>query len=218
MASELSYGPEAFPWTLYFNGEVMPKWAAMWHWWDYPAALAAMHPRANFSCDFDLGQIAAIQNRIDHVGLVESADVRQFRMTTVILLAALLQHEETALRQIREASMASGTSDEPMQIYADIRDGLIAMHHLSTRDGLAFWTNGYEVDRARLVERIRRYRLPREDTGFLEAPHEVLDRKFFERDIAEIRKKLPMLPRSQPPPANSAWWLELLAGPSDSND
>ena len=131
MTGEFSYGPEAFPWTLYFNGEVMPKWAAMWHWWDYESALDAVHPQGSFSCDFNLEHVGWIQRRIDHVGLVESANVGEFRLTTMILLAALMENEESALPQIARSAAENGSSDEPMAIFADIRDGPVSYTHLT---------------------------------------------------------------------------------------
>ncbi|HEX3625420.1 MAG TPA: hypothetical protein VH280_08345 [Verrucomicrobiae bacterium] len=153
------YPTSDFPWSFYFNGEVMPKWGACW----------GMAQIANFlqlerDADQELGHrdVYIIYGKIDHVGVVESADPDVFIYAVQEVLHILLSQ--------RDSVFASLSGKSP-----DIYSGLVAtafrMHELVIQQRCAFWSSGYEEDRVRLVEVMRRCQLPSDSPDFTLSPH-----------------------------------------------
>jgi hypothetical protein len=184
-----AYPDKDFPWTLYFNGRPMPKYAAMWHWWQYHQAFEGEFNAKFYSSELSLDMIAGIQTRIDHGGNVESADPDTFMLASLVVLSLLLRHREVAIPQLRESALAAGMHDGE-RVYEDLCGGFAAMHRIAAEDDLAFWTNGYDADRLYLMECIRQHRLPREHPDYFEAPHVRWHRTSTQFDADWIRRDL----------------------------
>jgi hypothetical protein len=93
------YPKSDFPWSFYFNGEVMPKWGACW----------GMAQVANFlqlerDADKDLGHrdVYIIYCQIDHVGIVESADPDVFIYAVQEVLHILLSQRDTVFASLSD--------------------------------------------------------------------------------------------------------------------
>ena len=70
------YPDNEFPWTFFFNGVALPKWGACWGMADICSFIDLKD-----TWDWDVGprDISILNCRIDHVGVVESADPDIFR-------------------------------------------------------------------------------------------------------------------------------------------
>lgn len=120
--------------------------------------------------DNDIGprDIYILNCRIDHVGTIESADPDVFRYAVQEILCILLDKREAVFEKLKNTTHSPANVDE---VYHDLVDGAFQMRELTIRDGLAFWTRGYESDCSRLVEAIRRASLTQDDPDHESPPH-----------------------------------------------
>jgi hypothetical protein len=153
------YPKNDFPWSFYFNGEVMPKWGACW----------GMAQVTNFlqlerDADQDLGHrdVYIIYCQIDHVGVVESADPDVFIYAVQEVLHILLSQRD---------SVFASLSDQSPDVYSGLVATTFRMRELAIQQRCAFWSSGYEKDRVQLVEVMRRCQLPSDSPDFTLSPH-----------------------------------------------
>jgi hypothetical protein len=153
------YPGSDFPWSFYFNGEVMPKWGACW-------GLARIGESLQLKRDADqeLGHrdVWFIYCKIDHVGVVESADPDVFIYAVQEVLHILLS---------QRGSVLASLSGESPDVYSDLVATAFRMRELAIQQRCAFWSSGYEEDRVRLMEVMRRCQLPSDSSDFTLPPH-----------------------------------------------
>jgi hypothetical protein len=165
------YSEAEFPWTFYFNGAAMPKWGANW---------PAFTPENHANWDWDVGprDFYIIHCKIDHVGTLESANPHVFLYAVQEILCLLLTERDGVLKRIQ--SWARNWA-EPEEVYEGLLTAAFEMRASARREGRAFWTSGYEADRLRLVEAMRRASLPANDPEFASPPHVQAWRNHLER-------------------------------------
>lgn len=152
------YPDKDFPWSFYFNGEVMPKWGACW-------GLAQI--TSFLHSDWDAGDLThrdiyIIDCQIDHVGSVESADPGVFIYAIQEVLHILLSQRPSILASL---------GDQSAEVYSGLVEAAFRMRELAEQRGCAFWTSGYEADRIRLLDVMRRCQLPPDSPDFTLPPH-----------------------------------------------
>jgi len=137
----------------------MPKWGARWD-----MARLGTFLQIQRDADQDIGHrdISIIACRIDHVGSIESADPGTFIYVIQEVLRIFLSERETVCTHLAEHSE---------EVYANLVETAFRMRELTYRDGRAFWTSGYEFDRERLVDTMRRCHLPADSAEFELPPH-----------------------------------------------
>ena len=189
MEEDCEYPDSDCPWTMYFNGQPMPRWANSWHLLEILQQAEEFMRGWDEAVDFK--RFWHLHCRIDHVGVVESEEPEAFRVCCLTVIFLMLREKETIFHQLNLRADELGASTS--EIVDGLRDGLFAMYHLSLADGIAFWTSGYDADRERLCEAIRCHRLPRDHPDWLEAPHvsknrseALLRMKFMRRDINSL--------------------------------
>lgn len=89
-----------------------------------------------------------LQNRLDHLGTIESEDPLILRMCAQEVLLALIRNRDEVINQIQE--LVSG-DHSAAEILFGIIEGIAKMIEISNQDNLAVWTNGYATDQARLT-------------------------------------------------------------------
>jgi hypothetical protein len=158
------YPHTEFPWNFYFNGVVMPKWGACW-------ALAKvsrfLHPDQQWDHDVGHRDIHLIECRIDHVGVLESADPDLFIYAVQEILCILLGEREVVIESLRACSVPCDADEA----YQGLVSAALQIRRLTIEQRMAFWTSGYEADRLRLVENIELARLPASDPRHVAPPH-----------------------------------------------
>lgn len=174
------------PWRFYFNGVELPKWSATW-------CSASLLERAralmeNWDERIGWSDLWILYCRIDHVGIVESEDPLRFCVCASVLLEVLLSEESSLISELVAFAQERNTTAE--EVFSGLRDGLFQMLELATCDQIAFWTTGYEHDRVKLAETVRRHRLPVSHPDYLEAPHVKADRREAVLRLAFLRKDL----------------------------
>ena len=155
------YPEKDFPWTFYFNGTALPKWSGNWP--DYgPGNLQ--------DWDWDIGprDLYIIRCKIDRVGSVESANAHAFLYAVQEILCLLFTERENVLKNIQAWA---GARAEPEEVYTGLVEGAFKMRDLARRDGQAFWISGYEADRMRLMDAMRRSLLTHDDPEFAPPSH-----------------------------------------------
>ncbi|RYD85087.1 MAG: hypothetical protein EOP84_03585 [Verrucomicrobiaceae bacterium] len=177
------------PWHFYFNGVELPKWSSSW-------CAAPLLERVRLSMeDWDerigWSDFWILYCRIDHVGIIESEDPLCFCVCAAVLLKVLLAEETSILSELIPFAQEQKTTAE--EVYSNLRDALLQMLELTTHDRIAFWTTGYEPDRLRLVEAVRRHNLPASHSEYLEAPHVVRDREEALWRFTRLREDLDRL-------------------------
>lgn len=156
-----AYPKKDFPWTFYFNGLEMPKWGACW----------PQFPENNHQhWDWEVGprDFYIIRNKIDRVGSVESANPHVFIYAIQEFLCLVLTERKWALDHCRKLAAEPVTAQE---IYNSLINTAVEMRDRARKEGHAFWVSGYEADRARLVEAMRRANLPPNDPAYVPPPH-----------------------------------------------
>jgi hypothetical protein len=195
------YPQSDYPWTLYFNGCEMPRYANCWgeceasalfyqsciQEWPNPKDTRAAMEKALFD---------EIYFTIDHVGSIESANPLEFRRISLRLLYALLSNRERILEDLTTKFPNLGS---PQAIFQGVSDGLFSMDKLAAEQNLAFWSAGYNADQENLVEVIQRSKLPPTDPDYFEPPHLVRRRadnthtiEFLRKDILKLLGTLPL--------------------------
>ena len=156
-----AYPEHDFPWTFYFNGTAMPKWGANW---------PTFGPGNLQDWDWDIGprDFYIICCKIDHVGGIESASAHAFLYAVQEMMCLLFTERENVLKDIQRWVAQRA---EPEEVYEGLVEAAFKMRELSRRDGVAFWTSGYEADRLQLIEAMRRAALAHDDPDFLPPPH-----------------------------------------------
>jgi len=153
------YPASDFPYTFYFKGEEMPKWGACWGMagvWDFI--------QLERDADQEVGHrdVFFIYTRIDHVGVVESADPDVFIYAIQEVIGYLLSQRDSVLGSI---------GNHPPEVYAGLVTAALRMRELAVQQRRAFWSSGYEQDRLRLLEVMRCCQLPPDSPEFLSPPH-----------------------------------------------
>jgi hypothetical protein len=157
------------PWNFYFNGEPMPRWGACW-------GLAPISAFLKDENSFVARELDAVDRRIDHVGVVESAAPDVFIIVIQEVLTILLTHRAEIIAQL---------SSESPEVYPGLLEAAFHMRKLTAQQQRAFWTTGYEEDRLRLLDVMHRCQLPADDPLHMIAPH-IRDEQLaiqVERDI-----------------------------------
>ncbi|MFM2168628.1 MAG: hypothetical protein RIS79_2999 [Verrucomicrobiota bacterium] len=131
--------------SFYFNGHELSEWAAHWHVCDLDIFLNGY--RDDWDEFVGYQHIWHLQNRLDHVGVVESEDPLIFRVCAQEVLLALIRNREAVVGRIREA-VSDGTSAP--EVLDELIDGIARMIELVHRDGIAVWTSGSVADLDRL--------------------------------------------------------------------
>jgi hypothetical protein len=163
------YPDNDFPWTFYFNGVALPKWGACW-------AMAGVGSFNDPNWERDVGprDIYILECRIDHVGVVESADPDIFRYVAQEVLCILLDKRDAVFEKLRLTAKLERSGSfpaDPDEIYQGLLEAAFQMRELTIRDRRAFWTNGYESDRLRLIEALRLASLPPDRPDYAPPPH-----------------------------------------------
>ncbi|MDB5336228.1 MAG: hypothetical protein JWN70_1847 [Planctomycetaceae bacterium] len=153
------YPDKDLPWNFYFNGEVMPKWGACW---GMARVASFLQPGRNADQDVGHRDIYITYCQIDHVGSVESADPDVFIYAVQEVLHIFLSQRESILATLGEQSP---------DVYSGLVEAALRMRELAVERRCAFWTSGYEADRVRLVEVMRRCQLPSDSPEFTLPPH-----------------------------------------------
>ncbi|NOS72273.1 MAG: hypothetical protein HOP33_20400 [Verrucomicrobia bacterium] len=153
------YPDKDYPYNFYFNGELMPKWGASW-------SLADIWGFLDTQGDEFHRDVWVLYCRIDHVGVVESADADLFVCAIQEVLHILLSQREKVFTKLAEQSYG-----DPNEIYTGLIDAAFRMRELTISCKHALWTSGYECDQPRLVEIIRRCHLPKDSPEFILFPH-----------------------------------------------
>ena len=136
-----------------------------------------------------------LQCRMDHLG-VESEEPDIFRLCCLSLAFLMLRDEAAILDSLAAEGVQYGGSR--IEIFTGVRDGLFAMYQRSLADNLAFWTSGYEADRAALLDAIRRNRLPRTDPDWFEPPHIRNNHSEIQSRTSSVRREIISLLGSRP--------------------
>jgi hypothetical protein len=167
------YPDRNFPYPFYFNGEVMPKWAA--YWMGCRIIEAAKVVMEDWDERIGWQDLWITFCMIDHLEVIESEDPLRFKICVLVLLKVLDAMPPSVRLAIKE--FAAREEVHSREIYRDVHDGLVKMLELVDRDGIAFWTSGYEKDRLWLIEAMARNRLPKGHALYFEAPHIEDDRR-----------------------------------------
>ncbi len=156
------YPDAEFPWHFYFNGELMPKWGALWgmlpNEWS--------EPEKDWDQQIGHRDVVMISCRLDHVGVVESADPTVFVYAVQEVLCKLVAKPDEIM-----AHLSSDRRYPAEELYEGLVAAAFQMRTLASDQKIAFWTTGYEEDRARLVSAMEKSRLPHDDERFKAAPH-----------------------------------------------
>jgi hypothetical protein len=158
------------PWTLYFQGEAMPKWSNCWMWIGVPDS----------NMDWYVDQV---RGRIDHQG-IESED------SEIFIIAA--QQTLIAAIDIRDsfASHPPTRPEEDRKIYANLIEGIFKMIAIAETTDVVFWTSGYDRDKENLQEAISKYQLGETHPDFSPPPHRARRRDELLFNLNWSRKKL----------------------------
>jgi hypothetical protein len=169
------YHKKDFPWTFYFNGAPMPKWGANW-------SLFAPDNLSHWEWDIGPRDLHLIRNKIDRVGSIESASAHSFLYAVQEVLCILFTERTAALDRIENWTEKRAPEPvEPREIYEGLVEAAFEMRASARREYQAFWTSGYEEDRLRLVEAMRRAALPLNDKEHVPPPHILARQKHVER-------------------------------------
>jgi hypothetical protein len=152
---------EDFPWTFYFNGEVMPKWGACWMLANVAGLLKVDDDLNEY---FTEREVFNIYCKIDHVGNAESADPDVFIFAIQEILCLLIGQKKKVFAQLDKHRALE-------EIYSGLIEAALKMRFLTIDQHRAFWTSGNDADREYLVERMRCSQLPPEDPHFKAPPH-----------------------------------------------
>lgn len=153
------YPEQDYPLNFYFNGERLPKWGASW-------SLAQLPDFLNDQEDDFHRDVWGLYCRIDHVGVIESADAEFFICAIQEVLHILLSQRELVFTKL--ASQSHGNPDE---IYTGLVGAAFRMRELTITSKYALWTSGYETDQQELIEAVRCCHLPKESPEFMQLPH-----------------------------------------------
>jgi hypothetical protein len=182
--SERRYPAKDFPYTFYFNGMSLPRWAQCW----YATNLLDLSADALKSwgpSNFD--EADTLTGRLDHVGIVESADPLRFRNIAMQFAVTTLAQRDSVVHSIEPYTIEFQATTE--DVFAGIQEGLWHMIELVSRDRVAFWTVGYEADCILIAEAIRRHRLATDHPDFQAAPHLQREQSDADRRWDWLRKE-----------------------------
>lgn len=156
-----NHSEKDFPWTFYFNGVEMPKWGACWP--EVPAG-----NRRNWEWEIGPRDFYLVRNKIDHVGRIESSNPHVFLYAVQEVLCLLFTEYRLVSEHCRRIAGTSSTAEE---VYEGLIAAAFEMRERTKQDQAAFWTSGYEADRLRLMDAMRRAVLPPTDPEHQAPPH-----------------------------------------------
>jgi len=142
-----------YPYTLYFQGIAMPKWSNCWQF----------QSLSEGDIEWPLDQVHAC---IDHCGQIESEERDYFLIAAQQMLLAMIDGRDEFMTDSDQFSVA-----DCQVIYAALIEGLQQMIMIAEREQVVFWIGGYEQDRERLVEAIRRFHLGEQHPDYFVPPH-----------------------------------------------
>lgn len=164
------YPDHNLPYPFYFNGTELPKWSAQWHLVPLDRLFNDFTDSPATGWDEFVGyqHIWHLQCRIDHVGWIDSEDPGIFHVCAQEVLRVMLLNRDQVVQSIGGIDTKGESGSE---VYLQIVEGIAKMLALCARDGCAFWTSGYEEDRLRVEEWVKRSALPPSHSEYLEPPH-----------------------------------------------
>jgi hypothetical protein len=168
------YSDKGFPWNFYFNGELMPKWGACW---GMAGIGDFLQPEKDACDDISDRDVYITYCKIDHVGVVESADPDVFLYAIQQVIYLLLHNQDTVRADI--AKHYSSYSP-PEDIFNGILDAAFRMRELVIEQSCAFWTSGYEEDCKALMHVMQSSKLPVDSPAYLPPPHIARVRAFIQ--------------------------------------
>lgn len=147
----MSEYPESdFPWQLYFQGITMPKWSNCW--------LPVDDSRVDEYVD-------RVHGRIDHVGVVESEEADVFLIAAQQMLLQAIDRKQEFMEDPR------CSRDEMETVYNGLISGLQEMIAICENEKIVFWISGYESDREKILDALKRFRLGNQHPEYFEPPH-----------------------------------------------
>ncbi len=153
------YPDKDYPYHFYFNGVHLPKWGASW-------SLAQLPDFLDDQEDEFHRDVWILYCRIDHVGVVESAEADFFVCAIQEILHIFLDKRDLIMAKLADQSYGN-----PDEIYAGLVGAAFRMRELTISCNHALWSSGYDKDQQRLVEAIRCCQLPKESPEFMQLPH-----------------------------------------------
>ena len=177
LGMDSKYADDGFPWNFYFNDDIMPKWGASW---GLAHIVRFLHPEDNAG-DRDVYDVYC---SIDHTGVVESAEPDAFIFAVQEVLHILLSQREAIF-----SALAGQSYGKPNEIYSGLVEAALRMRELAVTQCRALWTSGYESDRERLVDVMRRCELPSTSPEHSVPPHiQRIRRDLQLRREAQVRR------------------------------
>ncbi len=185
-----------WPWTLYFNGEPVQRWANCWNLCRFPESSREVF--AEFPWLVDYLDFVRLCDRMDLAHTIESEDPVIFRVHSLSLLLLLLRNEAHVRAAL--APFAEEAGIPPSAIFEGLRDGVAAMHMLTVRDQLSFWSVGYPEDQVQLAAAFQQSRLPPSPQDYVAPPHIRERNRLANHRIHSLRSELLELLRTQQHP------------------
>ncbi len=165
------YRDSDFPFTLFFNGESMPKWSNIW-------------PSVVLEDQYFDQRVMEICFRIDNEGMLYSEDASLFIVAAQETLSWVIKNQDQFRENIESRPGGAGFDLEGWL------SALFRMIEIAEHQSVVFWTSGYAADQKAILELMRRHKLGPEHPDYLEAPHVVERRKQCDSLIEKQRKSL----------------------------
>lgn len=154
------------PANFYFNGHELSKWTGQWH-------LCGVEPPSPVEeIDWDeyirFYHIWKIQCRLDHVGVLESADPDILHVCCQEMLLHLLKSPSESISRLEDSL---GDSSKALEAFEGLVSGASTMIYHALNDGFAVWTSGHQSDRGRLDKVVAELRVELVPRPSVELPH-----------------------------------------------
>ncbi len=172
--------------VFWFNGVGFSHYVT---WWN---VVSVQKPEDIEADRVGLGDVYAISCRIDHSGVVESADPDVFVYAAQEVLCQALERQETVIAGFEER-----VGNEGKAAFDLLVEGLVRVRKLTIDHNCAVWTPGNsDESRLAVLERIHRSRLLVEQPGFESLPHVASRRRDASWLIGNQLKRLHRLAQS----------------------
>lgn len=129
------YEIEGRDWTLFFNGEPMPRHAQLWEF--------AVKPLLGVTCDDPVGwpDVVSVVWGLETVGGVESCAPAIFVYAVQELLLCALEQQDRTLACLRANPNVPAPAEEVLQ---GLIEGAFQMRNAVLQQKMAYWSVGYE--------------------------------------------------------------------------
>lgn len=148
-----NFNEDDFPFTLYFQDRVMPKWS---NWWIYPSDYNDNIEPLGHDVEWC---VKSVISGMQHCCCLNSEESPIFIIAAQRVLLELVRDVPSFEESYHQLASVTRISESLADVYNGVISGLIEMIKIAEQADVVFYSSGYPEDQKVVIEAMRRFSL-----------------------------------------------------------